>query len=36
LKEISSIMKISEGTVKSQLFRAVAKLQHALAFYKVG
>jgi RNA polymerase sigma-70 factor (ECF subfamily) len=35
LKEISSIMKISEGTVKSQLFRAVAKLQQALAFYKV-
>jgi len=35
LKEISSIMKISEGTVKSQLFRAVGKLQQALAFYKV-
>lgn len=36
LKEISSIMKISEGTVKSQLFRAVGKLQLALAFYKVN
>lgn len=35
LKEISSILKISEGTVKSQLFRAVGKLQQALAFYKV-
>jgi RNA polymerase sigma-70 factor (ECF subfamily) len=34
LAEISKIMKISEGTVKSQLFRALKKLQEALAFYK--
>jgi RNA polymerase sigma-70 factor (ECF subfamily) len=35
LKDISAILHISEGTVKSQLFRAVGKLQRALAFYKV-
>ncbi len=35
LKDISAILHISEGTVKSQLFRAVGKLQQALAFYKV-
>ena len=34
LKDISNILHISEGTVKSQLFRAVGKLQQALAFYK--
>jgi RNA polymerase sigma-70 factor (ECF subfamily) len=34
LAEISKILKISEGTVKSQLFRALRKLQEALAFYK--
>jgi RNA polymerase sigma-70 factor (ECF subfamily) len=34
LAEISKILKISEGTVKSQLFRALKKLQEALAFYK--
>ena len=31
---ISEIMRISEGTVKSQLFRALRKLQKELAFYK--
>ncbi len=34
LAEISQMLKISEGTVKSQLFRALRKLQDALAFYK--
>ena len=34
LKEISDILEISEGTVKSQLFRALRKLQKKLAFYK--
>lgn len=34
LAEISKILKISEGTVKSQLFRALRKLQEALSFYK--
>lgn len=34
LAEISKILKISEGTVKSQLFRALRKLQEELAFYK--
>ena len=34
LAEISKMLKISEGTVKSQLFRALRKLQEALVFYK--
>jgi RNA polymerase sigma-70 factor (ECF subfamily) len=34
LAEIGKMLKISEGTVKSQLFRALRKLQEALAFYK--
>ncbi len=34
LAEIGKALKISEGTVKSQLFRALKKLQGALAFYK--
>jgi RNA polymerase sigma-70 factor (ECF subfamily) len=34
LAEISKMLKISEGTVKSQLFRALRKLQEVLAFYK--
>jgi RNA polymerase sigma-70 factor (ECF subfamily) len=33
IKEISEIMDISEGTVKSLLFRAVKKLQKELAYY---
>ena len=34
LRQIGAILKISEGTVKSQLFRALRKLQEHLAFYK--
>ncbi len=34
LQQIGAILKISEGTVKSQLFRALRKLQEHLAFYK--
>jgi RNA polymerase sigma-70 factor (ECF subfamily) len=34
LAEIGKMLKISEGTVKSQLFRALRKLQEALSFYK--
>jgi RNA polymerase sigma-70 factor (ECF subfamily) len=34
LAEIGKMLDISEGTVKSQLFRALKKLQEALAFYK--
>lgn len=34
LAEIGQILNISEGTVKSQLFRALKKLQEILAFYK--
>jgi RNA polymerase sigma-70 factor (ECF subfamily) len=34
LAEISKMLKISEGTVKSHLFRALRKLQEALSFYK--
>lgn len=34
LAEIGEILKISPGTVKSQLFRALRKLQATLAFYK--
>jgi RNA polymerase sigma-70 factor (ECF subfamily) len=35
LAEIGKMLKISEGTVKSQLFRGLRKLQEVLAFYKV-
>lgn len=34
LQQIGAMLKISEGTVKSQLFRALRKLQEHLAFYK--
>ena len=34
LQQISAVLKISEGTVKSQLFRALRKMQEHLAFYK--
>lgn len=34
LAEIGEMLNISAGTVKSQLFRALKKLQEALAFYK--
>jgi RNA polymerase sigma-70 factor (ECF subfamily) len=34
LAEIGKMLDISEGTVKSQLFRALKKLQQALKFYK--
>ncbi len=34
LAEIGKMLNISAGTVKSQLFRALKKLQEALAFYK--
>ncbi|MBN1408885.1 MAG: sigma-70 family RNA polymerase sigma factor [Calditrichaceae bacterium] len=34
IKEIAAIFKTSDGTVKSHLFRAVQKLQSALAFYR--
>jgi RNA polymerase sigma-70 factor (ECF subfamily) len=34
LAEVAQILNLSEGTVKSQLFRALKKLQQALAFYK--
>ena len=34
LKQISETLGISEGTVKSFLFRAIRRLQKALAFYK--
>jgi len=34
LKEIAGILKISEGTVKSLLFRALKRLQKELAFYR--
>lgn len=34
LQQIGEILKISEGTVKSQLFRALRKLQKQLAFYR--
>ena len=34
LQQISQILEISEGTVKSQLFRALRKLQQHLAFYR--
>jgi len=34
IKEIAAIFKTSDGTVKSHLFRAVKKLQTALAFYR--
>jgi RNA polymerase sigma-70 factor (ECF subfamily) len=34
LKEIAQILKITEGTVKSMLFRAIKKLQKQLSFYR--
>ena len=34
LKEIAQILKITEGTVKSMLFRAIKRLQKELAFYR--
>ncbi|MGH7494650.1 MAG: RNA polymerase sigma factor [bacterium] len=34
LQQIGTMLKISEGTVKSQLFRALRKLQEHLAYYK--
>ena len=34
LKEIADILEIKIGTVKGMLFRAIQKLQKALAFYK--
>lgn len=34
LKEIAGILKISEGTVKSLLFRSIRRLQEELAFYR--
>lgn len=34
LKEIAQVLKITEGTVKSMLFRAMQRLQKELAFYK--
>lgn len=34
LREIAGILKISEGTVKSMLFRALKRLQKELQFYR--
>lgn len=34
LKEIAGIMGLSIGTVKSQLFRAVQRMQKELSFYR--
>ena len=34
LKEIAQILKITEGTVKSMLFRGIQKLQKELSFYR--
>ena len=34
MKEIAVVLRISEGTVKSMLFRALQRLQKELAFYK--
>jgi RNA polymerase sigma-70 factor (ECF subfamily) len=34
LKEIAQILKITEGTVKSMLFRAIQRLQKELSFYR--
>ena len=34
LKEIAEVLKISEGTVKSMLFRALKRLQQELHFYR--
>ena len=34
LKEIAEMLKISEGSVKSSLFRAIRRLQNSLAFYR--
>jgi RNA polymerase sigma-70 factor (ECF subfamily) len=34
LKEIGEVLNISEGTVKSLLFRAIKRMQRELAFYR--
>ena len=34
LKEIAEMLKISEGSVKSSLFRAIRRLQDSLSFYR--
>ena len=34
LKEIGKVMKLSEGTVKSHLFRTIRKLREYLKFYE--
>lgn len=34
LKEIAELLKISEGSVKSSLFRAIRRLQESLSFYR--
>jgi len=34
IREISGMLNIAEGTVKSLLFRAIRKLQKSLSFYK--
>ena len=34
LKEIAGTLDIAEGTVKALLFRAIQRLQKALAFYR--
>jgi RNA polymerase sigma-70 factor (ECF subfamily) len=36
LREIAAVLEVSEGTVKSVLFRAVQRLRDALAFYRQG
>jgi RNA polymerase sigma-70 factor, ECF subfamily len=36
LKEIGEVLNISEGTVKSLLFRAIKRMQKELAFYRPG
>ena len=34
LREIASVLEVSEGTVKSVLFRALRRLRKALSFYR--
>ncbi|MEE8587626.1 MAG: RNA polymerase sigma factor, partial [Acidobacteriota bacterium] len=34
LREIASVLSISEGTVKTTLFRAIRRLQQKLAVYR--
>lgn len=36
LKDIGEVLNISEGTVKSLLFRAIKRMQKELAFYRPG